>query len=71
MNKKEFVEVYLKQLLLNTDRVEITDVHYDFVQNEEYVTITYKYGFPQCVNVTGDSDLYLVSDVINAIKKVY
>lgn len=67
--KKQFVEVYLKELLINTKGTEVSglDYFYNKMIGEEFVIIYFKNNYRKVVNVTADSELAIIQDVIRAL----
>lgn len=67
--KKQFVEVYLKELLINTKGTEISELEYFYNKKieEEFVIIYFNNNYSKVVNVTADSELAIIQDVIRAL----
>lgn len=65
-NKAEFVEKYLKPLLIATN-VEVIDAVYEKQGYEEIVRITFLGGGTRVKNVSYDSLIALSRDVLNGL----
>ena len=65
--KKKFVEVYLQELLRNTERADVKYLHYFKENGEEVVYITFNDCSHRIVNVTADSELAIIQDVIRVL----
>lgn len=67
--KKQFVEVYLKELLINTKGTEVSELEYFYNKKigEEFVIIYFNNNYSKVVNVTADSELAIIQDVIRVL----
>lgn len=67
MEKRIFIDRFLKPLLKALDS-NVASVRYmKSANSEEYVIVTYNSGYSQNVCITADSNKSIVMDVISAI----
>lgn len=66
-NKKMFISTVENALLLYS-RENIAQLEYWVCNGDEYVTIKYTTGFERTINITGDSCLGIMKDVVRGLE---
>lgn len=66
-NKKEFIRD-LETALILYSRENIKELEYWVCNHEEYMTIKFTTGFEKTINITGDSCLGIMKDVVRGLE---
>lgn len=67
-NKETIIGLLLQALRFTVDGVDIEQIRYEQLNNgDEIAVIMYTNGYRQSVNISGDSGLALMRDILRAV----
>lgn len=66
-NKRRFISA-LESALIMYSRVNLARLEYWVCNGDEYITVKFTTGFEKTINITGDSCLGIMKDVVRGLE---